>query len=76
MENEILNYFKEKIDGYTHQIAVLEKALELLATKYAEEYLDGGDVEHIFNCEKRDKFAKENIDYFKQQAEMLKGEKL
>lgn len=45
-----------------------QKACEFLAYKYAEEYFDGRDIEHCFNANKRDKFVKENINYFYQQA--------
>lgn len=45
-----------------------KRACEFLAYKYAKEYFDGRDVEHCFNADKRDKFIKENIDYFYQQA--------
>ena len=45
-----------------------KRACEFLAYKYAEEYFDGRDIEHCFNANKRDKFVKENINYFYQQA--------
>ena len=48
------------------------KACEFLAYKYAEEYFDGRDIEHCFNADKRDKFVKENINCFYQQAKKEK----
>lgn len=54
---------KKLADGITWQ-----KACEFLAYEYAEEYFDGRDIEHCFNADKRDKFVKENINYFYQQA--------
>ena len=45
-----------------------KRACEFLAYEYAEEYFDGRDIEHCFNADKRDKFVKENINYFYQQA--------
>ena len=45
-----------------------KRACEFLAYKYAKEYFDGRDIEHCFNADKRDKFIKENINYFYQQA--------
>ena len=58
---------KKLADGITWQ-----KACEFLAYKYAEEYFDGRDIEHCFNANKRDKFVKENINYFYQQAKKEK----
>lgn len=45
-----------------------KKTCEFLSNKYAEEYFDGRDIEHCFNADKRDKFVKEKIEYFYQQA--------
>lgn len=50
-----------------------KRACEFLAYEYAEEYFDGRDIEHCFNADKRDKFVKENINRFYQQAKNMEG---
>ena len=58
---------KECNQLYT-ELNTWKKACEFLAYEYAEEYFDGRDIEHCFNADKRDKFVKEKIEYFYQQA--------
>ena len=71
-ENDYLKKAIEKQNVVTQSISkdrdTWQKACEFLAYKYAEEYFDGRDIEHCFNANKRDKFVKENINYFYQQA--------
>lgn len=59
-----------RIDKYVYKKARdnWKKTCEFLSNKYAEEYFDGRDIEHCFNADKRDKFVKEKIEYFYQQA--------
>ena len=61
--NSVEELDKKLADGLTWK-----RACEFLANKYAEEYFDGRDIEHCFNADKRDKFVKEKIEYFYQQA--------
>ena len=56
------------IDTIGYDRDTWQKACEFLAYEYAEEYFDGRDIEHCFNADKRDKFVKENINRFYQQA--------
>ena len=58
----------EELDKKLTDADTWKRACEFLAYKYAEEYFDGRDIEHCFNANKRDKFVKENINYFYQQA--------
>lgn len=71
-ENEYLKKVIEKQNMISKIISknrdTWERACEFLAYEYAEEYFDGRDIEHCFNADKRDKFVKENINYFYQQA--------
>ena len=64
----IEDFAKEEYDKMKQDRDTWQKACEFLAYKYAEEYFDGRDIEHCFNANKRDKFVKENINYFYQQA--------
>lgn len=69
METEIgkeLKFYKTDRDTW-------KRACEFLAYEYAEEYFDGRDIEHCFNADKRDKFVKENINRFYQQAKNMEG---
>ena len=61
----------EERDTLRQERDTWQKACEFLAYKYAEEYFDGRDIEHCFNANKRDKFVKENINYFYQQIKEL-----
>ena len=71
-ENDYLKKAIEKqnivIQSISKDRATWKRACEFLAYEYAEEYFDGRDIEHCFNANKRDKFVKENINYFYQQA--------
>ena len=58
----------EERDTLRQERDIWKRACEFLAYKYAEEYFDGRDIEHCFNANKRDKFVKENINHFYQQA--------
>ena len=76
-ENGYLKVIIEK-QSITNQIIskdrdTWKKACEFLAYEYAEEYFDGRDIEHCFNADKRDKFVKENINRFYQQAKNMEG---
>lgn len=67
----VKGYVQAKIDAINRAEQdrdTWKRACEFLAYKYAEEYFDGRDIEHCFNANKRDKFVKENINYFYQQA--------
>ena len=64
----IEDFAKEEYDKMKQDRDTWKRACEFLAYKYAEEYFDGRDIEHCFNANKRDKFVKENINYFYQQA--------
>ena len=71
-ENDYLKKAIEKQNVVTQSISkdrdTWKRTCEFLAYEYAEEYFDGRDIEHCFNTDKRDKFVKENINYFYQQA--------
>ena len=71
-ENDYLKKAIEKqnivIQSISKDRDAWKRACEFLAYEYAEEYFDGRDIEHCFNANKRDKFVKENINYFYQQA--------
>lgn len=65
-QNDVFNY--KVVTKLETDRDTWKRACEFLAYKYAEEYFDGRDIEHCFNANKRDKFVKENINYFYQQA--------
>lgn len=67
LEDEIKSL---RVDKYVYKKDrdTWKKTCEFLANEYAEEYFDGRDIEHCFNADKRDKFVKEKIEYFYQQA--------
>ena len=68
INSTIEDFAKEEYDKMKQDCDTWKKACEFLAYEYAEEYFDGRDIEHCFNADKRDKFVKENINYFYQQA--------
>lgn len=76
-ENDYLKKAIEKQNVVTQSISkdrdTWKRACEFLAYEYAEEYFDGRDIEHCFNADKRDKFVKENINRFYQQAKNMEG---
>lgn len=69
----IEDFAKEEYDKIKQDRDTWQKACEFLAYEYAEEYFDGRDIEHCFNADKRDKFVKENINRFYQQAKNMEG---
>ena len=68
INSTIEDFAKEEYDKMKQDRDTWHKACEFLAYEYAEEYFDGRDIEHCFNADKRDKFVKENINHFYQQA--------
>ena len=71
IEDILEKYGIESVEELEKKLAdsdTWKRACEFLAYKYAEEYFDGRDIEHCFNANKRDKFVKENINHFYQQA--------